>query len=69
MPNRPFKFPSSHVRAKKGEAALLVRGYIRDHPQATSYEIGKALNLSPAYVRAALRRMGLKLAGARDRVL
>ena len=62
MPDRPFKFPSSHVRAKKGEAALRVRGYIRDHPQATSGEIGKALGLHAGYVRAALRRMGLRLA-------
>lgn len=34
-------------------------------PKASSSEIGRALGLDPAYVRAAIRRSGLRLAMSR----
>lgn len=65
MPDRPHKMPPGHRRAKDGEMRDRVVGYLRDHPQASSGEIGAALNVSAGYVRAALRRCGIKLARAR----
>lgn len=50
-----------------GKTARRVVEAFMAHPDWTSHSIGAALGLHPAYVRAALKRNGLKLMRRRGR--
>jgi hypothetical protein len=55
------------MRRPRGKTARRVVETFMAHPDWTSYNIGAALGLHPSYIRAALKRNGLKLMRRRGR--